>query len=186
MFFLSNISSRDWTVIESKISLLTSIFALCISFYSFYFQRKESNRILEETNRAYVSIYSSPLIANRSQFYLVIKNFGNTQAIIKDIEVDPITKKSLKNRFGKDFFDYYRNSSLAPGQSFTHLVMNEDLDHDLVSEFKITYQSGKNIYTETFKFNLQRQHQLPSVGLSNKEVDKQFLELYQDYLRRNL
>lgn len=186
MYFLNNTTSCIWTAIESITNIIISIVAVGISVYSFRFQKKESNRVLEETNRAYVSIYSSPLIANRSLFYLVIKNFGNTQAIIKDFEVDPITKKSLQKRFGKDFFDYYHNSSLAPGQSFTHLIINEDLDPELVSKFTITYQSGKNIYTETFKFNLQRQHQLPSVGLSDKEIDKQFLELFQDYLRRNL
>lgn len=77
---------------------------------------------------------------------------------------------------------------MAPGQSITHVVSTQkkEYDHDHTSKFEITYISGKKEYSDVFEFNLSMNSTMPSISISNADYDKQFLELYQDEIRKKL
>jgi hypothetical protein len=143
--------------------------------------------MLEEMSRPYVGIYTETLIANKGHFYIIIRNFGNTSATLQNIEIDEKTKKMIQFG-GKDFFNNLINFQIAPGQSITHIVTttNKEYDSKHISKFRITYTSGKKIYSDEFEFILSATSTMPSISISNAEYEKQFIELYQDQIRKSL
>lgn len=188
MFFSISLSTIEFLDVVKTISeVLLSALAIIISVVAVVKTSKDNNMILEETSRAYVSIYTEALIANRSHFYIVFRNFGKTNAIMQNIEIDEKTKEMTKIG-NKDFFSYIAKCTIAPGQSITHVVTTGDKEFDFehVSEFIITYLSGAKVYTDKFEFSLGMNTRMPSISISSKDVGKQFLELYQDEIRKKL
>ena len=88
----------------------------------------------------------------------------------------------------RDYIDRIVNNQLAPKQSITHLVSTHksDFDRDHTLKFKITYKSGRKTYSDIFEFNLSWNSTMPSISISNADYEKQFIELYQDEIRKKL
>lgn len=187
MFLIINWNSIDWTIVSTISSSFFSFIAIIISAIAVIKTSKDNNKMLEATSRAYVSIYTEALISNRQYFYLVFRNFGKTNAFITNIEIDTKTREMISTR-GIDRFHYLTNSNLAPGQSFTHAILTDsnEYDHNHISKFEITYKSGRKEYSEKFEFKLSDHTRMPSIGISNGDFKKQFLELYQDEIRKKL
>lgn len=70
-----------------------SVSAITVSVIAEVKTSRDINRILEENSRAYISTYTETLIANKNRFYIIAKNFGNTNAVVQKITVDDKTKK---------------------------------------------------------------------------------------------
>ena len=187
MFLNIDWNNINWDLASTLSSSFLSIVAIIISVVAVVKTSKDNNRILEENSRAYISIYTEALIAKRIHIYIIIKNFGNTNAFIESIEVDNKTREMIKLG-NKDYIDRIVNNQLAPNQSITHLVSTQkkEFDSNHISKFKITYKSGRKIYSDTFEFNLSWNSTMPSISISTADYDKQFLELYQDEIRKKL
>lgn len=187
MFLKIDWSAVNWDIASTISSSILSAVAIIISVIAVVKTSRDNNRILEENSRAYISIYTEVLIANKNHFYIVVKNFGNTNAVIQNIEMDDKTKEMIKLG-NKDYFSHIVKNQLAPGQSITHVVSTQkkEYDHDHTSKFEITYISGKKEYSDVFEFNLSMNSTMPSISISNADYDKQFLELYQDEIRKKL
>lgn len=177
----------NWDITSTISSSILSVVAILISVVAVVKTSRDNNRILEENSRAYISIYTEVLIANKNHFYIVVKNFGNTNAIIESIKIDEKTKEMIKLG-NKDYLSNIVKNQLAPGQSITHVVSTQkkEYDHQHTSIFEITYKSGKKEYSDTFEFNLSINSVMPSISISNADYKKQFLELYQDEIRKKL
>lgn len=188
MFLSTSVSAIGFLdVIKPITELLLSAVAIIISVVAVVKTSKDNNRILEETSRAYISIYTETLIANSNSFYLVFRNFGHTNAVMQEIKIDDVTREMIKVG-NKDFLGYIAKSTIAPGQSITHVVTtyNRDFDKEYVSKFEISYLSGDKKYEDVFEFSLGMNTRMPSVSISTKDVSEQFLELYQDDIRKRL
>lgn len=113
MFLNINLNNINWDIASTISDSLLSILAIIISIVALVKTSRDNNKILEETSRAYISIYTETLNANRNHFYIVIRNFGNTNAILKDLKIDEKTKKMIK--LGeKDYFSSLIKAQLAP------------------------------------------------------------------------
>lgn len=121
MFLNLDWTTINWDIASTLSSSFLSIVAIIISVVAVVKTSKDNNRILEENSRAYISIYTEALIANRNHFYIIIKNFGNTNAFIESIEVDNKTREMIKLG-NKDYIDRIVNNQLAPNQSITHFL----------------------------------------------------------------
>ena len=188
MFLSASMSPIEFLdIIKPIAELLLSAVAIIISVVAVVKTSKDNNRILEETSRAYVSIYTEAIIANSKSFYLVFRNFGHTNAVMQEIDVDDKTREMIKVG-NKDFLGYIAKSTIAPGQSITHVVTtyDKDFDKEHVSKFKISYLSGGKKYEDVFEFSLGMNTRMPSVSISDKNFEEQFLELYQDDIRKRL
>lgn len=187
MFLNIDWNNINWDFASTLSSSFLSIVAIIISVVAVVKTSKDNNRILEENSRAYISIYTETLIANKNHFYIIIKNFGSTNALIKSIEVDNKTREMIKIG-NRDYIDRIVNNQLAPKQSITHIVSTHksDFDRDHTSKFKITYKSGRKTYSDIFEFNLSWNSIMPSISISNADYEKQFIELYQDEIRKKL
>lgn len=184
----------DIITITQCLTKNTPIIAIIISVITLVKTSFDNRRMLEESSRAYISIYTDTLIANKSHFYIIIKNFGNTNAMIQNIEIDKKTKKMIKlgSTECEDCFNSLIKSQLAPGQSITHAVMtdNEEYDYSHISKFKISYKSGRKRYSDEFEINLSINSTMPSMSISTdgtgEQFKKLFIELYQDQIRKSL
>lgn len=187
MFLKIDWSAINWNIASTISSSILSAVAIIISVIAVVKTSRDNNRILEENSRAYISIYTEVLIANKNHFYIIVKNFGNTNAVIQNIKIDNKTKEMIKLGT-KDYFSNIVKNQLAPGQSITHVVSThkKDYDHEHISKFEITYTSGKKEYSDTFEFNLSMNSTMPSISISTADYEKQFLELYQDEIRKKL
>lgn len=75
-------------------SLITSIIAIIISVLTL----KQNSKMIDETSRPYVAIYAKTTNFQSTQYYLVIKNFGQTGATISSIKCSPdITPFSIRS-----------------------------------------------------------------------------------------
>lgn len=187
MFLTINLSNINWDIASTISDSVLSLLAIVISVIALVKTSVDNNRILEETSRAYISIYTETLIANRNHFYIILRNFGNTNAVLQDIKTDEKTREMIK--LGeKDYFSNLIKSQLAPGQSITHVVttQNKEYDHNHISKFEIVYTSGRKKYSDKFEFNLSINTTMPSISISNGDFEKQLLELYQDEIRKKL
>src|SRR5699024_5777736 len=99
----------NWDFASTLSSSFLSIVAIIISVVAVVKTSKDNNRILEENSRAYISIYTETLIANKNHFYIIIKNFGSTNALIKSIEVDNKTRELIKIG-NRDYIDRIVNN----------------------------------------------------------------------------
>lgn len=197
---LFGISYNFWNTLGVLSSFFVALITLFALLYTIIFNQKllkENNKAIDEANRANLSVYSSPLIASNNNFYIVVRNFGRTTAIIKSIKIDDQTRESIKLD-NKDFINYLINLPIAPNQSITHLVQSINIPKDLDSKIEIIYTSASNNkdYTCFYKGKIDSAHKLPSIGISEgSHIDthakllhivKKFVELYQDDLRRKL
>lgn len=66
-------------------SLITSVIAIIISVLTL----KQNSKMIDETSRPYVAIYAKTTNFQSPQYYLVIKNFGQTGATISSIKCSP-------------------------------------------------------------------------------------------------
>lgn len=180
-------STIDWNTVKPITEIILSAVAIFISVFAIVKTSRDNNKILEETSRAYISVYTETLIANKNHFYIIFRNFGKSNAFIKNISIDDKTREMIKIG-DKDFINNITKSNIAPGQSITHVVATENKKYNKehISEFTITYLSGRKEYTDNFKFCLGANTRMPSIGLSSEELNIQFLELYQDQIRKSL
>lgn len=68
MFFKIDWSSINWDIASTIGRWVLSALAIIISVIAVVKTSKDNNKILEENSRAYISIYTETLIANRNHF----------------------------------------------------------------------------------------------------------------------
>ena len=110
----------DAGIIVNIILTILSFALAAISVITVIITLRQNNKMLESNSRPYVVAYlvyqESP-----SHIYLCIKNFGNTSAIVKTLNIIPEISlhKKTSNELMKD-------TMLAPNQQLHFLVLNED------------------------------------------------------------
>lgn len=125
-------------------SSILSIIAIVISVLTL----KQNNKIIFESNRPYLSVFTKAINFTSPTVCLVLKNFGNSGAKILNIEYD----KNLEKFSRRPPFKNMKNVFIAPNQSFIYPL---DVKHFLneVINIKINYQYLNKIYTEIFCIN---------------------------------
>src|SRR5690625_3842934 len=113
------IDISGWIQIVSIIATtIISIVSITIATKSLRLTRKS----IEDANKPYISCYVEMIEVGHFQKYFVIKNFGNTPAIIIDITFDKHIKDLGRN--GK--IDSIKDTMIAPGQKFITSVNIEE------------------------------------------------------------
>lgn len=182
-----NISYEIWQILGVILSSIISTAAFLWTLYESRKNSREQNKMIEESTRANLRIYTAPLITNRDHFYIVIKNLGNSSARIEKASIDETTDSALTVN-EKPFSTRMKDTVLAPGQTATYAVVPSNLDSNHVSTIELSYFSTNTnkVYKTEFKGKLRSLSTLPSIGISDAPIEKQILELLQDHLRRNL
>lgn len=148
------------------LSLITSTTAILISIITL----RQNSKMIEESSRAVIGIYSDSINPGVPMLYLVIKNFGNSQAVITKFDYDCDFTDCYKYRVERDYLKDLVNSSLAPKQSRVCLLDYEKLFRPV--KFDIEYISCGKTYTDSFTIDLKAGTSMPTskYATDNKEL----------------
>lgn len=129
------------------VALLCSIIAIAISLITL----RQNAKMIEESTRPQIQIYPSFV---DGILYLIIKNFGSSEAYIDEIKCSHLFTKeeTLNDDLGSDIFSKLNGSILASSHAIKcpligHKVKNE------VFEFQVKYHSTTKKYECSFSFN---------------------------------
>lgn len=177
------------------ISLLVNI-CLCIlsfllaliSVITVVVTLRQNHTMIENESRAYISIYGDVTNCQGAAFYLIIKNFGKSNAIILSLECD--TDLSRFSYFKERIpFLHMKDALIAPGQSFKCTLQHVLLFNSEIQfiNFKVSYKSNNKKYSETFCINLQSFSDLIQTNATSKGNELYILSnTLQDINRRLL
>lgn len=69
------LSYEEWQIFGVILSSIISTSAFLWTLYESRKNPREQKKMIEESTRANIQIYTAPLITNRDHFYIVIKKF---------------------------------------------------------------------------------------------------------------
>ena len=118
----------------------------------------QNHRMIEASTRPYISIYDAVTNFQSTNYYIILKNCGNSSATITSFETnyDLLNYVETSSRPRRPF-EHIVGTTIVPGKSVTCLVSLKKLLNDTnLLEFKISYKSpaGK-FYSEQINLNLQ-------------------------------
>lgn len=128
---------------------VTSIVAIVISVASL----KQNSKIIEESNRPYISVYANCIKISEPMLYLIIKNFGETSGTITAFSTDKDLSKCTVNEEYVPFENIV-GTTLNPKEQIIYAI-EPFLDSLNIS---ITYKSTVKIYSENIHLNLISQY----------------------------
>ena len=141
----------DWiSVVLSVLSFLLA--ALSIVFVVLTI--RQNNKMIKNSTRAYIVVYGAYTYYSSPQFYLVVKNFGSSGAVITSLKCSiDLSKYSYVDKFSP--FGDIENTNIAPNQNYICVLSIDKLEKDSIDNFliTITYKSGKDTYDETYPIN---------------------------------
>lgn len=173
------------TIVNIILCVLSFILA-AISVITVVITLRQNNKMIEESTRPVISIYTEEINAGEPFFYLVVKNFGQSPAYITKFEYDFDFNGCYKIRNNKDYLQKLTKSVLAPGQSRICILDYEKINKEVT--FIISYQSSiKKSYTETFTIDLKAGVSMPygKIATEGKEL-RTISYTLQEMLQKNL
>ncbi len=178
--------------VSDQIQIIAIVATTAISLISLFIAiatLKQNSKMIEESTRPYVAVYGMVTNFQSPSYKIVVKNFGQSAALIKGFESD---YDLLNCAFGGDSkrpFEHLPNTFIAPNQSFICAIDYLKTVKDNVENinFKIVYQAGKKIYSESITLNLTVNRNLinPRASTDGKEL-KIISYALQDLVEKNL
>lgn len=154
-------------------SFITSIVAIVISVKTL----KQNSQMIEDSSRPYIGIYGMSVHIHQPQYYIIIKNFGQSGALITSFRPS-IDMQQISKNDGFIPFSHFEGVSIMPGQSFRTAI-----DFDKVSSlglsyiiFDVTYSCGKRTYSDSIQLKVDanlgnlESHQTPKSTDLGKNV----------------
>lgn len=156
---LDTFFTQDYPTKVNVILCLLSFLLAVISVVTVVITLRQNHKMISNSTRPYVTASAQVTNFQNAKFYVLIKNFGTSGAVIRNIKPDIDIKKYLYSETTP--FDFAKNLFLAPGQSICvevdSIKMHEDGIH--LFEFNIDYNdvnhaNKKKIqYSEQFPIN---------------------------------
>lgn len=156
---LYNFLIQDYPTKVNVILCLLSFLLAVISVVTVIITLRQNHKMISNSTRPYVTASAQITNFQNAKFYVLIKNFGTSRAVIRNIKANIDIKKYLYSETTP--FDFAKDLFLAPGQSICievdSIKMHEDGIH--LFEFNIDYNdvnhaNKKRIqYSEQFPIN---------------------------------
>lgn len=147
---------------------------------------RQNNRMIEESTRPYISVYTDEINTGNPLFYLIIKNFGKSPAYITKFESDFDFRGCYKIPTDKDYLGNLKNAVFAPGQSRICMLDYAKIGKEIT--FTLEYHSGaKKKYSEKFTIDLKAGVSMPygKAATEGKEL-RTISYTLQEMLQKNL
>ncbi len=171
-------SSDVIQLVSAIASFSLGFISICIALATLI----QTNKITEESNRPYIAIYLDVISVTDIHHYLVVKNFGNTGAIIDSISYSPPLESKYNVPFSK-----VKNHFLAPNQKMTTVCKFEKPYVPIT--FTIKYHAGKKSYSEDYVINPDSAADMLIMKSSNSsfsQLEKVISYSVQEIIRTNL
>ena len=159
----------DW--INLSLSILSFILAV-ISVVTVVITLRQNHKMIEESNRPYITVYGDETNFSSPQFYLIIKNFGKTGAIIESLDCD-IDLSKYSYQTGITPFQNIVGTLIAPNQNFVCNIDNMQLGADNVDviNFTIKYTANGKVYCEKYPVNYSALKKNITTKVSTKDKE---------------
>lgn len=150
-WLFSQMNASDWVDV---IAILVSMFVGVVSIVIAILTLRQNSRMIEESTRPYITVYSDLTYFQNAKYYIILKNFGASGATITKFQTDKDLIGLVGERERRPF-DHIENTFIAPGQSFkaTIYLPNAQNPFDAVN-FHIEYKSGRKTYSEDVFLNI--------------------------------
>ena len=162
------------------VSCFTSIVAIIISVKSL----KQNSKMIEESSRPYVSLSTTTM---NGFPVIVLKNYGNSSAVITDLKSD-IDLPSLGFNKNHKPFNNIAGTHIAPKQSL--VAMFKDGSFPCNFTISISYKHLDKTYTETIPINIaalqeiatlkkqsEKGEELSTISNTLQEIESIFIEM---------
>lgn len=138
-------------IIGIIVSLCTSLFAITISVKTL----KQNSQMIEDSTRPYIGIYGGGIYVKSPDYYIVLKNFGQSSATIKSFSYDFDLAKCIDADSDHEPFEKIENSTLVPGQSFQAAInLPKTIAQTTEINFHVVYSSNTHQYEDDICLNL--------------------------------
>ncbi len=176
----------DTSTIVNIILCVLSFILAAISVVTVVITLRQNNKMIEESTRPVISVYTDEINAGNPFFYLIVKNFEKTHDYIAEFEYDFDFKGCYKIRNDRDYLEGLNNAVLAPGQSRICTLDYAKIDKEVT--FTLEYHSGaKKVYSDKFTIDLKAGVSMPygKVATEGKEL-RTISYALQEMLQKNL
>ena len=102
----------DVSTIVNIILCVLSFILAAISVVTVVITLRQNNKMIEESTRPFISVYTDEINAGNPFFYLVIKNFGKSTAYITKFEYDFDFNGCYKIRNDRDYLQQLNNAQI--------------------------------------------------------------------------
>ena len=171
------------TIINMILCILSFILAV-ISIITVLITLKQNNAMIEESTRPYVVIYGIVTNFGFPEYTIVIKNCGNSIALITDLKCDfDLSNANLDKNKTCVPFDNIKNLSLVPNQSIRCNVDYKELP-DTIS-FEVSYSSSTKKYRENIILNCEIEKSIVLSKNSTKDSELRTISYaIQEFVKR--
>lgn len=180
--FFSSLTPSDWVQISGIIlSTTVGFIAILISIFTL----RQSNKMIEESSRPIVSVYTNTFNPGMPMFYLVVKNYGQSSAQMLEFKTDFDFSNCYGIHNSKNYIEDLSKCLIAPGQSKTCYLDFTKINRPV--RFSIKYKSAVKTYREEFVLDLTAAASLPVLKYATK--DKELLSIsysLQEMILKNL
>ena len=176
----------DTSTIVNIILCVLSFILAAISVVTVVITLRQNNKMIEESTRPVISVYTDEINAGNPFFYLIVKNFGKSPAYITKFEYDFDFKGCYKIRNDRDYLEGLNNAVLAPGQSRICTLDYAKIDKEVT--FTLEYKKKKKkVYSDKFTIDLKAGVSMPygKVATEGKEL-RTISYALQEMLQKNL
>lgn len=140
--------------INVTLCILSFILAV-ISLATVIITLVQNHKMIENSTRPYISLYSNITCFKSVKYYLILKNYGQTGALIKEFKCNIDLLKYCPFIKKRRPFEHIIGTLVAPQQSYVVCIDPVKLSNDKIEmiEFNIKYSSGIKDYDENYKIN---------------------------------
>lgn len=169
--FFSSLSPSDYVELLGIIaSVLTGLVAIIISILTL----RQNSKMIEESSRPYVTLYSGTTYFQNIGYFLILKNFGQSGAVITSFSCShDLSKYSYDSSPTRRIpFENIVGTFLAPNQAVKAAIKPNDLPKDAPFVFKIEYSSTSNKkYFEQVEINCAADMEIIHLRASTKDKE---------------
>lgn len=153
-------------LVSIGVALLLGIFSIIFSVISL----RQNSKIIKESNMAQIEIFPFKIYGDIVP-RIKIQNFGKTTGIITNVIVIP----SVPDDAFANPFEYYKNLSIAPNQSFTMLFTKNGEPKPPLEEFdiEITYKTLDEVVKSKQHINYKYLNGYNETSTDAKDVNKE-------------
>lgn len=127
---------------------LTAIISVIIATLTL----RQNKKMLEDESRPYVTVYGAITKISAPRFYIIVKNFGKSAAIIDEFTFSPQLQQY--GNLGAPFQNF-SGTMIAPGQSFKAVIEGRNYSELPTVKFNIHYHWRKKHYEKTVSLKIE-------------------------------
>ena len=163
---ISIISSSILSIIAIVISVLTLV---------------QNHKIIFESNKPNIVIFSKVISFSSPYTYLILKNFGNSGATLLNVE----SNKDLKSFFDRVPFKNLKNTFIAPNQSFIYPLL-PDVELNKTISFTINYKYLNKKYSENCTVTFEHYKDIAYTKVHSSKDIKELSDVLQEMVIQDI